>query len=523
MIEVKKAERTRRTRENAFLPNDCLLEFTVRDTGIGISPDQRDRLFQSFSQVDASTRRKYGGTGLGLVISKKLVELMGGEIGAESEPGEGSTFWFTVRLEAQPQDPQAATHPRADLRGLRVLIVDDNATNRTVFHHYLTAWGMQSESVEGGPQGLAALRMAVDHNQPYDLALLDYHMPEMNGLDLARAIIADPALAPLKLVVLSSLGQRGEAKAADYVRIAAWLTKPVRQSQLFDCLATTFSQSSQKERPQPTARVAPPLREETALQHRPLVLVAEDNAVNQKLAVHMLEKLGYRADVVADGHEALEALSRIPYSAVLMDCQMPELDGFEATREIRARENIRGTHLPIIAMTANAMRGDRERCLEAGMDDYLPKPVKPEELKAVLARWTDPAGAAAVSPSPLPSSSPGSIFNLVEALERVGGDRQLLGEMATLFLQSSPKLLTDLQTALVHQDAKALAYAAHTLKGSAGNFSAPGVFNAAASLEKLARTQDLVQAPAVLTTLTHELSRLQSALTHFSTGTTAEI
>jgi len=320
--------------------------------------------------------------------------------------------------------------------------------------------------------------------------------------------------------MLSSLGQRSDAKAADYARIAAWLTKPVRQSQLFDCLATTFSQSSQTDRPRQTLRLAPAPQEEVALQSRPLILVAEDNPVNQKLAVHMLEKLGYRADVVADGREALEALSRIPYSAVLMDCQMPELDGFEATREIRARENITGTHLPIIAMTANAMRGDRECCLEAGMDDYLPKPVKLDDLKAVLARWTGVAGPSAVEKTSPPSSPLAPAFNLEETLKRVEGDRQLLGEMAILFLQDSAKLLADLQAALVHQDAKALAYAAHTLKGSVGNFSAPEVFNAAASLEKLARNGDLSQAPAMLTTLEHELTRLQSALTLLSPQTT---
>lgn len=413
-----------------------------------------------------------------------------------------------------------AAHSRADLRGLRVLIVDDNATNRIILHHYLTAWGMHSESVEGGAQGLAVLRIAADHSQSYDLALLDHQMPEMNGLELARAIAADPSWASLTLVMLSSLGQRSDVEAADYPHIAAWLSKPVRQSQLFDCLATLFSQSSRNEEPQQATRVAPPIREEMVIQHRPLILVAEDNAVNQKLAIHMLEKFGYRADVVADGREALEALSRIRYSAILMDCQMPELDGFEATKEIRARENFAGTHTPIIAMTANAMRGDKERCLEAGMDDYLAKPVKPEELKAVLARWTGPAGSSAVA-SPLPpSSTPTAAFNLEAALERVGGDRPLLGELATLFLQTSPKLLADLQTALAHQDAAAMAYAAHTLKGSAGNFSAQGVFGAAANLEKLARNKDLDQAPAVLATLEHELSRLQSALTLLSTETT---
>jgi len=303
--------------------------------------------------------------------------------------------------------------------------------------------------------------------------------------------------------------------------VDAYMTKPVRQSQLYDCLATVLGQSLQKEEPHRTTLPAPPISGAATTQRRPLILVAEDNAVNQKLAVRMLEKLGYRADVVANGREALEALSCIPYAAILMDCHMPEMDGFEATVEIRTREKLMGTHISIIAMTANAMQGDKEQCLAAGMDDYLSKPVSPQELKTVLTQWIRPTDVPVPTPlsSPAPTLAPA--FNFEEALARMEGDRQLLGEIATLFLQSCPKLLTQLQDALSHQDAKALEQAAHALKGSAGNFSATAVFDAARSLEKMGRQGDLAQAPAVLGTLEHELSRLQSSLAALNTEVAA--
>jgi PAS domain S-box-containing protein len=515
VVEVKRAVDKQQKTEGSLQPPDsahCLVEFAVRDTGIGIPPEHRDRLFQSFSQIDASTTRKYGGTGLGLAISKKLAEMMGGEIGVESQPGKGSMFWFTAYLKLQPQGAQAPQPSRADLRGLSVLIVDDHATNRTILRHYLTAWGMQSEGAEGGLQGLERLRAAAARGQLHNLVLLDYQMPNMDGLELARAIKADPTLAALKLVMLTSVGQKDEAKQAREAGVNAYLTKPVRQSQLFDCLATVLGQALQQQelRPATSAPFAPPA--ETVGQHCPLILVAEDNAVNQKLAVRLLEKLGYRADVVANGLETLEALSRIRYAAVLMDCQMPEMDGFEATVEIRVREKLLGFHTPIIAMTANALQGDKERCLVAGMDDYVPKPVRVQDLEAALALWVHHTDSPVTPSSPLPPSISDPVFNLEKALVQVGGDRQLLNHLVNLFLASYPKHLTNLQVALTHQDPKAVEYAAHTLKGSVGIFSATAAFTAALNLEKIGRGGDLAHAPAALVTLAQELSHLRHAL-----------
>jgi signal transduction histidine kinase/DNA-binding response OmpR family regulator len=396
---------------SSLKPETVNLRFSVRDTGIGIPPDRHDRLFQSFSQLDASTTRKHGGTGLGLAICKKLTALMGGEMGVESEPGKGSTFWFTVQLEQQPAESVVAAS-RVNLRGLHALIVDDSHANRTVLHHQLASWGVTSASAADGPQALAMLETAVKQGRLYDLALLDFQMPSMDGLELARAIRANPALAGVKLLLLTSAAQRGDGQRAREAGIDVYLTKPVRQTQLFGCLIAMMGQAP------PTESASAPLvtrhtLAETATRSRLPILVAEDNPVNQKLAVRLLEKLHYRADVAANGLEAVAAVKRIPYAAVLMDCQMPEVDGFEATRAIREWEAERNaecgmmndehpphshnsafsiqhsafSRLPIIAMTANAMQGDRERCLEAGMDDYISKPIKPDVLKAVLERW----------------------------------------------------------------------------------------------------------------------------------------
>lgn len=392
-------------------PTMCELHFSVQDTGLGIPQDRLHRLFQSFSQVDTSTTRKYGGTGLGLAICKRLSEMMGGAIGVESAPGKGSTFWFTVCLEQQPAS-QSAVAARTDLKGLRALVIDDNKTNRKIFHQQLASWGISSDEAEDGNQGLALMRAAAPR-QRYDLVLLDFMMPTMDGIEVARLIKADPLLASTKLLILTSAGRRGDGQRAREAGIDGYLTKPVRQTHLWSCLTKIMGRATSEDSP-PVALVTRHTIAETATRTRPPILIAEDNPVNQKLAVRLLEKLGYRADVAANGLEAVTAVKRIPYGAVLMDCQMPEMDGFEATKAIRLRElqqqgeeadlsHITPRHLPIIAMTANAMKGDRELCLEAGMDDYIAKPIKPDALKAVLERWVLQQEASEQrAPSPAP-------------------------------------------------------------------------------------------------------------------------
>jgi signal transduction histidine kinase/CheY-like chemotaxis protein len=377
---------------------DTLIRFAVTDTGIGIAPEAREQLFKSFSQADSSTTRKYGGTGLGLAISKRLVEMMGGTIGVESTRGKGSTFWFTVRLAKRPVPP-TAVH-LAELRRLRVLGVDDNATNRALLAAQLSAWGMHVDCVANASRALERLRMAHHDARPYDLAILDHQMPDMDGMTLARAIKSDPLLATVPLVLLTSVSYRGGAGEAQDAGFSAFLLKPIRQSQLYDCLAAVMGMASE---PSPTRLVTRDTLREAQVELRARVLVAEDNAVNQKLAVRMLEKLGCRVDVVANGLEAVEATARLSYHCIFMDCQMPEMDGYEATTVIRQREAQTGAHIPIIAMTANAMQGDRERCLAAGMDDYVSKPVQPRELGSMLQKWMQPAEGA--PPKPIPAAA----------------------------------------------------------------------------------------------------------------------
>lgn len=374
---------------------ELVVRFSVTDTGIGIAPALHGRLFQSFSQTDSSTTRRYGGTGLGLAISKQLAELMGGGVGVDSDVGRGSTFWFTARLrkgtshaEVQSRAESAAA---TSLRGLRVLVVDDNATNRTILEQKLRSLAMRAESVPSGPAALALLRSAADEGDSFAIALLDLRMPGMDGIELARAIKDDPVIAGVRLVMLTSSAGRGDGARAREARVDGFLTKPVRVSALSDGLAMVMGLVEDLARPSPFVTrysVA-----ETEARTKAHILVVDDNTVNQKVAARQLEALGHRVDVAASGREALDAHARIPYAAVLMDCQMPEMDGYQATMEIRRREgSMRRT--PIIAMTAGAMKSDREKALAAGMDDYISKPVRTGALAAVVDRWVgnSPAG-----------------------------------------------------------------------------------------------------------------------------------
>jgi len=380
---TEKGEVILRARTETETETEVVIRFEISDTGIGIDEAAQRYLFQAFIQADGSTTRKYGGTGLGLAISRQLVQLMNGEIGVESIVGEGSTFWFTARFEKQSRSARVA-EPALNLNNLRVLAADDNATNRQILKHQLESWGMIYTEASSGYEALELLRAAVQRNEPFNLAVLDLMMPAMDGFELARHIKNDPALAGTDLVMLTSFGERGDTATAQEIGIAAYLTKPVRQAQLFNCLAKVVGASVVDHEvncvPPPQ-----PVRKEVTAQavSGKRLLLAEDNIVNQKVALRQLQKLGYRADAVADGREAVEALGRIPYDLVLMDCQMPEMDGYEATALIRRREGAT-KHTWIVAMTANALEGDREKCLAAGMDDYISKPVKVEELSAVL-------------------------------------------------------------------------------------------------------------------------------------------
>jgi signal transduction histidine kinase/CheY-like chemotaxis protein len=505
----------------------AVLRFEVKDTGIGMSQEQQTKLFESFMQADASNTRRFGGTGLGLAISKQLVELMGGEIGAESELGAGSTFFFTLPSKTQAESAQSALEPLANLRGLRVLVIDDNETNRKIVHHQIVSWNIKNGEAEDGQSALEMLHAAAERGEPYHLAILDMQMPQMNGIELARRIKTDPSISSTKLIIMSSVARRGDTEEARQAGIEAYLNKPVRQSQLYDVIATVMGEPVEKEE---TVRLETQAQlvtrhnlKEAKARSRSRILVAEDNQVNQKVAVKMLERLGYRADVAANGLEAVQALSRIPYSAVLMDVQMPEMDGYEATKEIRRREESeKGRHTPIIAMTANAMQGDRERALEEGMDDYVSKPVKPEELGAVLERWLsrDEEEEKPVTTPALESSDTSATLNvsvnysMLESLRELQeeGEPDILAELIGLFIADAPNQLKTLKEAAERGDASFIERTAHTLKGSCGSLGAVRMAAICAELEVIGRSGDLSLAPTLISQLEEEFGRVRAAL-----------
>jgi signal transduction histidine kinase/CheY-like chemotaxis protein len=359
------------------------LKFEVDDTGIGLTKEEQARVFSTYSQVDSSTTRKHGGTGLGLAIARMLTQLMGGEIGVDSEKDAGSRFWFTAVFREAEGKTRAAAQPAASLAGTFVAVVDDNRTNRTILERYLSSWGMRERSFESGSQALQEMQTAARGDDAFDVAIVDMMMPGMDGRAVAGRIRADERLRELVVILLTSAGQ----SEVPVPGVDAELVKPVRPSQLFDVLHTLLAERSVRAEPAPP-EVAPEILDASRKGSR--VLVVEDNAANLKVTVRMVERLGYRAEVAANGAEAIHMLELSPYDAVLMDCQMPEMDGYEATKVIRKSEPS-GRHVPIIAMTAAALAGDRERCLAAGMDDYISKPVKLHIVAAVLERWLAPA------------------------------------------------------------------------------------------------------------------------------------
>jgi signal transduction histidine kinase/DNA-binding response OmpR family regulator len=495
---------------------DYELTFSVRDTGIGIPPDRIERLFESFSQVDASTARKYGGTGLGLAISKRLTEMMGGAISVASRVDHGSEFRFTVRAPSA----EGTVPPRRELRGTqptldgkRVLVVDDNETNRRILAAYLDAWGM-AVRMTGSPR---EARAWIQAGEPFDVGILDMHMPEMDGIALARAIREQRTAATLPLMLFTSLGRR-EA-GAESVGFSAHLTKPIKPSQLFDALAGALAgQPTRVEKRTPSRLELDP---EMAHRHPLRILLAEDNVVNQKVALRLLEQLGYRADVAANGLEAVAAIERQPYDLVFMDVQMPEMDGFEASREITRRWPA-DRRPRIVAMTANAMQGDRELCLAAGMDDYMSKPIRVEELVVALerssARESDPirAGRAAGSVNQdraAPDRPSSEVLDQV-ALHRLRTTMGagFLDELLSTFVEDSQELVGTMRRALTEKDTDSFRRAAHSLKSNAASFGAMTLSTLAKDLEALARSGSLDGAASRVERLAGECERVARAL-----------
>jgi len=525
---------------------DAVVRFSVADTGIGIAAEAQARIFDSFSQADYSTTRTYGGTGLGLAIARQLAELMGGELGVQSELGRGSTFWFTARLKKHPGDAEHPALPGGGLAGFRVLLVDDNATNLSVLRHQVGSWGMRGDCAENGPAALGMLRAAA-LEEPYAVALLDLCMPGMDGIELARAIKAEPAIAPVHLVMLTSYGKDDDARLALEAGVERFLNKPVSAARLHDCLCRVVAPGGAA----PAApQSAPP---EARLRFDASILVAEDNPVNQDVVRHMLSLLGCRIEIAENGALAVEAAEKPGYDLIFMDCQMPRLDGFAATRLIRAREADSGrASRPIIALTANAIAGDRERCLAVGMDDYLSKPFGLPQLRGVLLRWIPgrllgaaepPEGAghaaqggparetgggpaagaagaeagsggvpAAAAGAPCAAQGDGGeavIFDLEGLLDRIGGDREFLLLFVTKYIESTDDLMAALGEAIRQGDGAAMHLQAHSIKGAAASIGAETMRCIAAQMEASAKVGEVTELPRLYASLGEAFSEFR--------------
>jgi len=481
----------------------CVFRFTVADTGVGIPRDKQRSIFEAFTQADGSTTRKYGGTGLGLTISSRLVSMMGGRIWVESEPGRGSSFIFTVELGIQSGPPsRSSILDTAALKGRRVLVVDDNATNRRILRDVLAGWAMEVTLAESGPVALEALRAARSQGSPFQLVLLDCQMPEMDGFTVSERARSESGADQPIILMLSSVQQKGDLERCRQLGISLHLVKPIRRQELLYSIKRVMD-TFQPFQPVETA----PISRSTSLSVGGLhILLAEDNAVNQRLAVRLLEKWGHSVVVASNGRIAVEAVEREAFDVVLMDVQMPEVSGLEATAIVREREKNTRRRVPIIAMTAHAMKGDREKCLAAGMDEYISKPIAADELLELLAKVA-PATALRQEKRQVPSLQ----IDQEGILARVGGDPALLKELADVFIAESPKLLAQMREALESGDWKTLERTAHTYKGAVAIFSAP-TMSIAADLERISEEENLSGARERLAILEGSANDLASVL-----------
>jgi CheY-like chemotaxis protein/HPt (histidine-containing phosphotransfer) domain-containing protein len=488
------------------------LRFEVRDTGIGIPADKIGSLFQAFEQADGSITRKFGGTGLGLAISKRLAQMMGGKIGIASEEGKGSTFWFTAWFASRPEQVDTAMIHSQGMAGVRVLVVDDNQTNRLVLARLLESWQCRWAEAVNADSALEQLRAAARAGDPFRIAMLDMRMPEVDGETLGCMIKADPRLAPTVLVMLSSAGQRNDAERARIAGFDQYLIKPVRSSRLLECLQAALSPKPQAHPGRQPVRCSQGM---TKKGQKVRILIADDNTTNQLVAQAMINRIGYCGDAVANGLEAVRALIQIPYDIVLMDVQMPEMDGLEATRRIRdPKTGVQNSQVPIIAMTARAMKGDHDKCLAAGMDDYLAKPVQYDQLVSVLQHWLERAAAPPVGEikgsAALPSEP--EVFDRAACLDRLGGNEELLRRIITVFLGDAQQQINKLAEALASVDLAQVGRLAHKISGAAGSISAIALHEIALKLEVAAREKSIERLAELSAPLSQTFAALKYVL-----------
>ncbi len=488
--------------------SSVLLHFTVSDTGIGIAPEQVETIFESFKQADGSTTRKYGGAGLGLTISKQLVEMMGGRIWVESELGKGSTFHFTARFGlGRGGGAETLRISGLDLSGVPVLILDDHATTRSILREMTSLWGLKPSEAKDEKEALAKMKKAFESGNPYRIFLLDCHIPGTDGFEVAKRVKAAPYGSDVQIILLTSMGRRGDAERCKESGISGYLMKPVKQSDLLDAITIALEYR---------AHERPPLITHHSIEEgrrRLSVMVVEDNVVNQKVAGTMLERQGHRVVFASNGKQALNILGGVSFDLILMDVQMPEADGFEATKLIREMEKANGGHVPIVAMTAHAMKADRERCLAAGMDSYISKPIRAEELFSVIEKLTDGSRDKEGRPaSKYVTPLAEDVFDLSKAMNAVNGNRELFEEIANVFLKDAADKIAELRQGVDKSDGRVVEQSAHTLKGSVINFGAKRAFDAAHRLELIGKNGTWTAAQRAQLELEIELKLLERAI-----------